>query len=298
MTAHQYLEDVLEANKFDEEGTGNTVAERRAEIEEKLREEFGAKIQTIKYSGSIAKATAVKDSYDVDIAVHFKHDAFDTLKEMFDSVYDFLKKHYNVRKQKVSVGIKNLHVDVVPGRRINADDPSDNDVNLYRTDTDSWIKTNIVKQVKAISASGVRNVIKLAKIWRDIWGLQFKSFALELLVMKALDGFAGSGLDNKMKTVLTFIRDNVKTVTLSDPGNPSNNVADTVNSGDKEYFKKIAEKCLGFLEDAEQNEDADMVDAWRKVFKDQAVNEISSSAGFRITVKTQDKRVHVDRTHG
>ncbi|KKM13058.1 hypothetical protein SY88_00395 [Clostridiales bacterium PH28_bin88] len=298
MTAHQYLESVLEANKFDDESTGQTVAERRAEVEEKLRKEFGSKIQTIKYSGSIAKATAVKDSYDVDIAVHFKHDAFDKLKEMFDAVYDFLKKHYTVRKQRVSVGIKSLHVDVVPGRRINADDPQDNDVNLYRTDTDSRIKTNIVKQIDAVSASSVRDVIKLTKIWRDVWGLSFKSFALELLVMKALDGFDGSGLDNKMKTVLTFIQENVENVILSDPGNPSNNVADTIDSGDKEYFKKTATKCLGFLEDAEQDEDPDMENAWRKVFKDQTVNESGSSAGSRIIVMTQDKRVHVDRTHG
>lgn len=298
MTPHQYLEDLLDRNKFDEDGSSaKTVAQRRDEIEQKLREEFGAKIQTIKYSGSVAKKTAVKGSYDVDIALHFKHDAFDTLKEMYEAVYNFLKKHYkDAREQRVSVGIKSLHVDVVPGRRINATDTADNDVNLYVTKPESRIKTNIVKQVQAVSESGARDVIKLAKLWRDAWGLDFKSFAMELLVMKALDGHEGSGLDNKMRQVLTFIQDNVETVALVDPGNSNNNVADTIDSADKRYLKQTAKKCLGILAEEEQAEEPNMEAAWKKVFKEEGVSE--SSTNMQRVVVTQDKRLHVDRTHG
>lgn len=297
MTAHEYLQDVLNRNRFDEETTGKSVSERRDEVEEVLRDEFGSKIQTVKYSGSIAKATAVKDSYDIDIAVHFKHDSFETLKDVFDAVYGLLDKHYTVRKQKVSVGIKSLHVDVVPGRRIDAEDPQNNDVNLYRTDTETRIRTNIQKQVEAVRASGVRDVIKLAKIWRDVWGLSFKSFALELLVMKALEDSAVTGLDNKTRTVLAFIRDNVETVVLSDPGNPSNNVAETVDDADKQYFRKVAQKCLEFLEAEEKQEDPDMVSAWQRVFREEGGTREGTSSGKRFVV-TQDKRLHVDRTHG
>lgn len=227
MTAYKYLEDVLEANKFDKDQNDETAADRSKEVREKLEDEFGNKIVTIRYSGSIAKATAVANSHDVDLAVHFKHDAFDTLEGMFNAVRDFLKKHYTVREQKVSVGIPSQDVDVVPGRRLN-DNTKDYDVNLYRRDTKTRIKTNIVEQIQAVRESDAREVIKLAKIWRDKWGASFKSFALELLSIQALGDFEGDGLDKKMRTVLNFIQDEVKTVVLTDPGNSNNDVAATV----------------------------------------------------------------------
>lgn len=298
MTSQQYLESVLEANKFVIGSDDHKdVQKRRDEVEGKLRGEFGSKIQTVKYSGSIAKSTAVKGSYDLDIAVHFKNGSFDTLKGMYDAVHDFLKKHYSIRRQRVSVALKDLHVDVVPGRRINPDDTSDNDVNLYRTDTETRIKTNIVLQVSHVSASDARELIKLAKIWRDVWNLSFKSFAMELLVIKALDGFETTGLDAMMRQVLTYIRDNVETVALPDPGNHSNDVASTIDSADKTYVKKDAAKGLGYLESEEKKKEPDMEDAWRKVFRDEPA-EGTEESGSSPLIVTQDRRTQVDRTHG
>lgn len=299
MTPHQYLEEILERNKFEQEQNDETAAERSQDIREKLEGEFGSKIYTIRYSGSIAKHTAVAGSHDVDLAVHFKHDALDTLKSMYDAVHDFLKKHYTVKKQKVSIGIPDRDVDVVPGRLIMEDpDSCDNDdrydMNIYRTDTDSYIKTNIVKQIEHVRKSGVRDAIKLTKIWRDAWGAHFKSFAVELLVIKALKDFDGSGLDNKFRTVLTKIRDEIKTIRLEDPGNSNNNVADAIDDADKDYLKKIAEKCLGYLTGEEKKKEPDMVAAWKRVFKD--TSSTTSSAAPTYIVK--DARIHVDRTNG
>lgn len=300
MTPHQYLESVLEQNKFEQEQNDETAAKRSQDIREKLFKEFGSKIYTIRYSGSIAKHTAVAGSHDVDLAVHFKHDAFETLRAMYDAVYDFLKKEgYTVKRQKVSVGIPDRDVDVVPGRLIMEDPDScatedKYDMNIFRTDTGSYIKTNIVKQINHVRESGALDVIKLTKIWRDAWGAHFKSFAIELLVIKALKDFDGRGLDTKLRTVLTKIRDEIKTIRLEDPGNSNNNVADTVDDADKDYLKKIAEKCLGYLEEEEKKKEPDLVAAWKRVFKD--TSSITSSAAPTYLVK--DARIHVDRING
>lgn len=301
MTPHEYLQTQLDNNKLSEEEQNN-VSERKQKIEDKLRGEFGSKIQSIKYSGSISKGTAVKNSHDIDIALHFKNDSFSTLKEMYDSVYDFLEKHYKVRKQKVSIGLPGQDVDVVPGRRINPDDSSDNDVFLYRTDNDSRIKTNIEKQKDAIRESGSKEVIKLCKIWRDNWNLEFKSFALELLVIKALEDFDGKGYDNKFRHLLEYICENVESVTLTDPGNSNNDVAETVESSKKKLFKSTAKECIKFIDDAEQSEedkDDNILNAWKKVFNETTNNESKGSATFnRFVIPTQDYRAQSNRHHG
>ncbi|MBC7077236.1 MAG: hypothetical protein H5T92_02840 [Synergistales bacterium] len=113
--------------------------------------------------------------------------------------------------------------------------------------------------------------------------------------MKALKGSTVTGLDNKMRTVLIFIRDNAEAAVLSDPGNPSNNVAETVDAADKQYLAKFAEKCLYFLEE-EEREDPDMVSAWQRVFREERSTGESAVSGKRFVV-TQDKRPHVDRTY-
>jgi len=294
MTAIQYLQDVLNRNKFDEAAEMPGVTERREKVEKKLRDEFGSKIQSIKYSGSIAKGTALKDSFDIDLAVHFKKDAFGTLKDMYDSVYNLLVKTYKVRKQRVSIGLINQNVDVVPGRRTNPDDSTDNDVNLYRTDTGGWLLTNIEEQKEFIRNSGARDTIKLAKIWRTKWGLPVKSFTMELLVIRALDGSDDTACDARMKKLLTFIRDEVESVRLIDPGNSNNDVADTMSEGEKKALALTAENCVKYLDEAGE-EDDDIVAAWRKVFKEE---KHENDGQGRLRYRVQDVARQPDRTHG
>lgn len=50
----------------------------------------------------MAKHTATNIKFDMDVVEPFKHDAFDTLQNMFDDVYNTLTEKYGsvVRKQK------------------------------------------------------------------------------------------------------------------------------------------------------------------------------------------------------
>lgn len=208
MSVIEYLESLLEEEKIDDEDK-EEIKKKRDEVETAIREGFGDKVKTVKYSSSIANHTAINSSKDLDLAIHFNKESFDTLKEIYDAVFDFLDDNYNVRKQKVSIGLTDFDVDVVPGRRIGEEDDRNNDVFLYRSDDDSRIKTNIEKHKSHITESGCLNVIKLMKIWKNKWNVKFKSFAMELLVIQALEDSTTTGLKDRTKEVLEYIVDNV-----------------------------------------------------------------------------------------
>ncbi len=80
-----------------------------------------------------------------------------------------------------------------------------------------------------------------------------KSFFLELITIKAFDKKNISG-DNwqQLKAVMEYIRDNVTTVSLADPGNSNNDVADTLDDSDK---KVISDDMKYMIERIEENSD-------------------------------------------
>lgn len=241
------------------------MGQQRDEIENEIRRGFKGCIQTIKYSGSIAKHTAIKSDMDLDLAIHFKKDAFPDLENMYHSVCDFLSKKYNVRKQTVSIGLPVLNVDVVPGRRIYEEEESNNDVFLYRFDNGGRIKTNIEKHKSYIIESGCKDIIKLMKIWRKRWCIDFKSFALELLVVQALKGSEVGSLEDKMDRVLDYIHRNIRYVELIDPANSNNNVVDDISEFQILSIRLKAIECRLEIEQALDGR-ISQIDAWRKVF--------------------------------
>lgn len=298
MTVAEYLESLLDEEKIDDTDKEKT-KKKRDEVETAIREEFGDKVKTVKYSGSIAKHTAINSSKDLDLAIHFKKESFDTLKEMYEDVFDFLDDNYNVRKQKVSIGLTDFDVDVVPGRRIDEEDDSNNDVFLYQSDDDSRIKTNIEKHKSHITESGCRNVIKLMKIWRNKRNVKFKSFAMELLVIQALEDSTTTGLKDRTKEVLEYIVDNVEDINLIDPANSNNNVADVIEYHKKLFMKTTASNCLSYLDDADDDSDSQL-SAWKKVFNDftGTTNNGYYTGSSIVKRNTSDWGRQPDRRHG
>ena len=236
MTAHEYLENVLNSHTLNDREV-ESLRNKRSEIETYLRSCFGQDITNLYYSGSIAKGTAIRLSYDLDLCVYFKRDSFNSLRDMYEQVYTNLDQRYYVQPKTVSIAIKGSNVDIVPARRI---DNTGVLVNLYRRDTNSQIQTSISIHVKTISASGVRNIIKLIKTWKRRHNLHFKSFALELLVIKSLKDKVLHGYDNKVWEVLKYIRDNVLTVRLEDPTNSNNIVSDLILEKNKQAMRTQA----------------------------------------------------------
>lgn len=270
MTPHEYLTAVLEAQVLDEDGAElKALRQRRDEIESYLKEVFGSS-PTIRYGGSQAKGTLIKDSYDLDLVCYFPRDDQDaggTLRQIFENVKTALEERYVVVPKTSALRVQSrdhldFHVDVVPGRFI---DDKTYDVFLHqRTGEKERLKTNIEKHIKHVRESGVRDAIKLSKLWRARHAVEVKTFVLELAVIDILQG-TNVGIDGQLREVLESLRDDAGSVTIADPANPTGNdlsalwsdavragVASTASStlrtvdalGWEGVFGKLAKKAL------------------------------------------------------
>ena len=216
----------------------------------------------------------------------FKRNAFGTngtLKEMYEAVYDFLYNKYKddaeVRKQKVSIGLEfyadsdgdKIKIDVVPGRELNQDQYKDDEnLNLYvyykygniAADSER-IKTNVQSQISNIKdradkeKDSIRKIIRLLKVWKNTKGnYPTKSFFLELVTIKAFDNSDITGnLWDKLKAVMEYIKDNVTNdgFTLKDPGNSSNDLADTLTDSEKQQLANDMKNMLDRIEENDEN---------------------------------------------
>ena len=250
---------------------------KKDEIKQALKDKYGSDLYNPFNSGSIAKHAAINRKFDFDEIAPFKRDAFDTLKAMYEDVYDFLNDKYKteatVKKQKVSIGLEFftdkdgdiVKIDVVPGRELSQDQYDDDEyINLYVYDQfgnisagSERLKTNPKAQISNIKdhtdKASLRHNIKLLKVWKVTNGKTVKSFFLELITIKAFDKKNISG-DNwqQLKAVMEYIRDNVKTVSLPDPGNNNNDVADTLTDYEK---SDLSDDMKYMIERIEENSD-------------------------------------------
>jgi hypothetical protein len=224
----EYLRKVLEAQRLGEDSEElKLLRARRDEIEKCIRAIFGSS-PVIRYGGSKAKGTLVRDDYDLDLVCYFPRDdedAGDTLQEIHDKVFEALSKEYIVEKKTSALRIKgtdnvDFHVDVVPGRFI---DENSYDVFLYRHDDDKCrLKTNIKTHIEHVRDSGVTDAIGLLKIWRTRHAVPLKTFALELLIIDELGGSTAK-IDEQLRQVLVKLRDDPAGFTVKDPANPNGN---------------------------------------------------------------------------
>lgn len=262
-----YLGSVLETHKMKHiELLFDKFKERRNEIKEKLEGKYEEKIYAPFNSGSYAKHTAINSKFDLDLAVPFKRNSFSTIEEMFNDVFEFLKDEYKglafVRKQKVSIGVEFygdsdgdiIQIDVVPGRELSKDAyPEDFYLNInINTYDGTYTQTNIHAQIDNIKGKqDARQIIRLLKIWKYQKSKDFKSFFIELIVIKAFDNKIIVGnLWDKLKIVLEYIIDEItkENFTLKDPGNSSNDIAKTLEFYQKNSLKNDFQNILDNVE--------------------------------------------------
>lgn len=267
---NEHLREVLDTHKMCHiQNFVDKVKRRREEVKAKMSNRYGSDKYSSFGSGSFAKHTATNVKFDLDLVEPFKHNAFGTLQEMFDSVHDFLAEEYKntgvtIRKQKVSIGIsfpmeegdeKSVELDVVPGRELSDNDYFDShDLNLCFNE-DHWgfkkgtsQKTNIHKQISHIEGkSSARQIIRLLKIWKKQKGKKYKSFVIELAVIRALDGYNGdNNLWPRLKYTMEYLRDHIaeSSFHLFDPGNTNNDVIAAMQDYDRQSFKSDMENML------------------------------------------------------
>lgn len=282
---NKHLECVLSSHKISkEEKLLDKHINRRNEVTEALEEEYESNLLSPFNSGSYAKNTAVNIKFDFDLMAPFKRNSFGsngTLKEMYDSVYQFIYGKYHgkeasVKDQKVSIGIEFysdadghvVNIDVVPGRELNVDQyKEDNKLNLYVNQKfgkieagSGYIRSNIQAQIDNIKdratkeKDSIRKIIRLLKVWKFYKNPQLKSFFIELITIKAIDNRDVTGdLWGKLKIVLEYIRDEVKTVSLPDPGNSANEVADTLTDDEKSTLSDDMKLMIDRIEENSDN---------------------------------------------
>ena len=260
---NKHLNCVLESHKIKKEQVLlDKHISKRNEIKEALEEKYRANIYTPFNSGSYAKNTAVNTKFDFDFMVPFKREAFDTLENMFNDVCDFLEEKYKtsaiVKKQKVSIGLEFfpdeigdvIKIDVVPGRELNRDQYlTDKNLNLFVYNQfgtyqkgSERIQSNIHAQVNKIRRSAdtqsLRRIIRLLKVWKLYNNKSLKSFFIELISIRAFEDKEPEGaIWEILEVVLVYIKDNIETIALMDPGNSNNNVADSLSSIEKSVLK-------------------------------------------------------------
>ena len=292
MNANKYLKSVLKSQTFaqdDEEMTN--LRERREKIKALLEDHFSDSNPSILWAGSKAKGTMIKASYDGDVTCYFDHesddDSGDTLEEIYNNVVSALEVRFNVERKTSAIRVRDLrdwstdlHIDVVPGRYTD-DDRSD--VFLYQEGGEkSRLKTNLQNHIEHIRDSGVRPAIRLGKYWRTLNGISSaKTFVLELLIVKLLDGRAGETLEDQLLHLFTRFRDNAENLSVKDPANSNNDLAPILDQC-RSHLSSVAGGALWQIEHK----------GWTAVFGEveEETSEAAKSAALSTAVVHTDSR--------
>lgn len=247
---------------------------RGAEVEKVLKAEFREESPSIRYGGSKAKNTMIKECFDLDLICYFQHEdpkPDDTLEKLYERVLNALKrKKYKVREKTSAVRVLgdddvDFHVDVVPGRFT---DDSESDAFLHRTSgKKERLKTNLEKHVEHVRGSGLNDVICLMKLWRERQGIEIRTFPLELLVLEILKKKRTLSLDDQLRHLWVELRDHADDVKIEDPANPTGNDLSEI-FGEKERESLAANAALA-LEAVEAGK-------WDEVFATRSLQKQAS----------------------
>lgn len=233
MNTNEYLEAVLSEQNLKEDSTElKDLQSHRAKVEKLLCDKFSS-TPTIRYGGSKAKGTLIKESYDLDIVCYLPYDsnaAGETLEEIYQNVRKALEGSYYVEEKTSALRLKgkdekeyrrDFHIDVVPGRFT---DDKKSDCYIYQKSAEKCrLKTNLDVHIKHIKDSGVVDALRLLKLWKTRKTLRIKQFVFELLVIELLDGKKSKSLEDQLKHVWTNIKDSADPISVKDPANPNGN---------------------------------------------------------------------------
>jgi len=254
-----YLYDVLNSQNLDPDGPEmKALQKHREKVEAILRKRFGS-APTIKYGGSKAKGTMIKESYDLDIIEYFPHDDVsggETLEDIYNNTCDALSVEYLVERKGSALRLKDktpdtysqdFHIDVVPGRYI---DGNKGDVFLYRsTGEKKRLKTNIDVHISHVKDSGVIDANRLMKLWRVRNNIPIKNFALDLLTIDLLKNKKNLLLTSQLEYVWTEFRDHSESLSIEDPANPfGNDLSEMLNDSIRRCLKDMTTSTLSTLE--------------------------------------------------
>ena len=243
MTVEEHLRAVL-ARYWADNGTYSPVRGVLGALDPVLRKWGGQHIVGIRPSGSFAKGTAVKGGTDIDIFISLTSNLTDTLEQIYQTLFNALTQAgYAARRQNVSIGttVNGWKIDVTPGRR---QDQYSKYHSLWSNNKSSWLQTNIDLHIQEITQSQRYEEIKLLKIWRNNFKIEWPSFYLELFTIDSLKGARIGNLEGNMSKLFQSIERNIERSRLLDPANTNNVVSDTLTYMQKSILSQAAGKAL------------------------------------------------------
>lgn len=251
MTTQEYLEAVLKSQDLSEDSSEwKTLIARRKEVEKVLRDGFPDSSPTIRYGGSKAKGTLIREAYDLDIVCYFPNDdtsAGDSLKDIYNNAAAILGKEYSILRKTSALRIRDrqsvdFHIDVVPGRFT---DETKGDCFLYQESGDKCrLKTNLDVHITHVRESGVLDAIRLLKLWKTRKVLQVRQFAFDLLIIKLLGDQKKKSLADQLIHVWTKFRDLPEPISVEDPANPSGNDLTSLLAAVWDVFSRAARSTI------------------------------------------------------
>lgn len=242
MTEEQYLRLIV--NKYSCRIPPLTILAIKRILYPILRKWAGNYLLVTELSGSYAKGTNISLGNDLDLFVSLRSDTPETLKQIYDSLDNWLgQAGYSTKRQNVSIGINinGLSVDLTPGKK----QPGlTTDHSLYKSKQDTWTKTNIKKHINVVRQSGRQQEIKAIKIWRSLHRLEFPSIYLELTVMDALRRRPVGQIARNTSAVFEYLANEFKEALIVDPANSSNFISDDLSYDEKAAIAIAAQVSL------------------------------------------------------
>jgi hypothetical protein len=262
MDPNDYLEEILRGQTFDDDAPELAeLRRRRKEIEEILRAQFSKSAPSIRWGGSMAKGSMIREAYDGDMTCYFPHedsDAGSSLEEIYENVATVLGQKFEVERKTSALRVKDpstklskgfaedLHIDVVPGRFTSQ---GADDAFLHQTTGGkARLKTNLQVHIDHIKGSGVTAAIRLMKLWNIRNGVGAKTFVLELLVVKLLKECKNLGLAQQLEHVWTQLRDKASDLAVEDPTNPTGNDLTPILDQVRHRLASVAARTLELIE--------------------------------------------------
>jgi hypothetical protein len=282
MNANEYLDLVLSAqNLGDDSSELKELQTRRGEVEKLLCSSFGSQ-PIIRYGGSKAKGTIIKEYYDLDIVCYLPFDsdvAGKTLAEIYENVRKSLANAYYVEERTSALRLKgrssadymrDFHIDVVPGRFT---DETKSDCFIYQKSSEKCRqKTNLDVHIAHVKDSGVVDAIRLLKLWKVRKGLVVKQFIFELLIIDLLDGMKSKPISDQLLHVWREISEHADPIHVEDPANPSGNDLPDVMSAAWPTLRAAAADTLNTIR----------LSGWEAVF-----GQVAAPKTFTIAEKAQ-----------
>ena len=236
-----YLQAILNRENIDTSATSPALVAAR-KLVPKIKAWGGQYLTSVRPSGSYAKGTANKSGTDIDLFLSLVAHTPNTLKQIHDTLFTAMKQaNFSPTRQNVSINVRvnGWDIDLVPGKLQNA---WGTDHSLYRRKANTWTKTNVDIHINTVSASGRTAPIRVLKLWRQQWGLDFPSFYLELTTIKALSGTSLT-LPQQVDRVLAYLESRFEAARVTDPANSANVISDDLTIAEKRAIVAAAKRA-------------------------------------------------------